>query len=597
MGIASLLSMGHQQSRGAVGFYLGFKLASALEEKSAGPDELRMALPLDAVNPILETLVQKHIGDDRKKADLLLVSAARHASGEVAVGFAPVEIKNHAAKDVEHEFPEKSQGVKEALEQLSTSEKLIAALTELLKNRPRAALVNSTMAAVVETGAILSRGVGEKVMLQGDVLSAVASGSCSYFQAPSALLWFERHGVSKRKKPFSVRGTESSRRLKLFIDPAKVDFTDHDPDAPVGQFLDFFSNLHELESVPKGTTETQHVSTEDGGSDDTSQVSDIEEPLDDTGTVMTEIEQTGRGDNPSVEVISAESNLRQMDQSVLRSMYEKVIATLDGFKIKVSEPDDVDPIVEGPASLVFRVRPEIGVRPKDIEREVDSLKLALNLQKHHLIKVDIDSGCVELTVPKADDQRTFINTSQLWAAWKRPTDGLEVPLGIDQLGNVVSLNFSSDECPHLLIGGTTGSGKSEALNTILWGMTRYYEPQDLRLMLIDPKGTELQDFEDSKWVQSEIGLDAADAIEILDGSVTEMDRRYAQFREAGVRGLRAFNAVADEPLPWWVIVLDEYADLTSDGDDKTEIEQRVKRLSQNKSGWYSCNHRHAKAEC
>ncbi|MDB4788627.1 FtsK/SpoIIIE domain-containing protein, partial [Akkermansiaceae bacterium] len=147
---------------------------------------------------------------------------------------------------------------------------------------------------------------------------------------------------------------------------------------------------------------------------------------------------------------------------------------------------------------------------------------------------------------------------------------------------VVSLNFSTSTAPHLLIGGTTGSGKSEALNTILHGMTRFYSADELKLKLIDPKSTELVPFEDCEHLIGEIESDAESAITLLEEAVDEMQARYGTFKGNKVKSLSQYNkaVAADERLPWWVIVLDEYADLTTEKADKAEIEKLLKRLAQ-----------------
>ena len=209
--------------------------------------------------------------------------------------------------------------------------------------------------------------------------------------------------------------------------------------------------------------------------------------------------------------------------------------------------------------------------------------LGLALSEQQRIRFSIDSGFVNIDVPKHEKDRYFVEADELWTRWKRPEQGLAVPLGEDRMGNVATLNFSHSNSPHLLIGGTTGSGKSEALMPLLRGLTQHYDSKELRLLLVDPKGTELRPFEDDSHLEGTIGWEEQDALKLLKRAVDEMQDRYALFRkDAGkAHSLPEYNKNREENerISWWVIVLDEYADLTSDSDAKREIESLLKRLA------------------
>lgn len=273
---------------------------------------------------------------------------------------------------------------------------------------------------------------------------------------------------------------------------------------------------------------------------------------------------------------------KTMANEELQSMYQRIIDCYYSHNIHLREPDNVEPYIEGPASILFRVAINLGDNPQNVFAKAQALKLALMLEQEQEIGFGIDRGAITIDVPKSLEQRYYVDQNDIWPRWQRPDKALEVPLGEDRFGEVIKLNFSSSNCPHLLIGGTTGSGKSEALNTILYGMVEHYSSDELKLMLIDPKGTELNDFERYSHLIGQIGFDDEDALELLTKAVAEMQNRYSEFKKQGVRSLPDYNAKVskEDQIPWWVLVLDEYADLTSDKDMKKSIESELKRLAQ-----------------
>lgn len=269
-----------------------------------------------------------------------------------------------------------------------------------------------------------------------------------------------------------------------------------------------------------------------------------------------------------------------LSEEELRLRYNKVVDAFTRHKVAVTAPE-VGKWQEGPGFYIFRFIPNPGVTVDKLTNRRDEIFLALELPSGFSIRTRSDRGAVLFEIPKIDDEKYGVDAKALWQQCPIDPDTLIAPLGADIEGNPVTIDLSSADSPHLLVAGTTGSGKSVALDTILKGLIRY-DKNDLRLRLVDPKGTELIDFEDDPHLDGMIGMDAADAIEILEETVDEMAVRYKEMKAIRTRKLVEYNAKVGnaDRKPWIVIVLDEYADLTSDPEEKKQIEALLKRLTQ-----------------
>ncbi|MER8059405.1 MULTISPECIES: FtsK/SpoIIIE domain-containing protein [unclassified Streptomyces] len=269
-----------------------------------------------------------------------------------------------------------------------------------------------------------------------------------------------------------------------------------------------------------------------------------------------------------------------LSEQELRLRYNKVVDVFVRHRVSVTAPE-TNKWQEGPGFYIFRFVPDPGVTVDKLINRRDEIFLALSLPSGFSIRTRSDRGAVLFEIPKIDEEKYGVDAEALWQQCPVDTERLIAPLGTDIEGNPVTIDLSSADSPHLLVAGTTGSGKSVALDTILKGLIRYDESA-LRLRLVDPKGTELVNFEDDAHLDGMIGMDAADALEILEETVKEMEARYKDMKEIRTRKLVEYNAKVDEAerKPWIVIILDEYADLTSDPEEKRNIEALLKRLTQ-----------------
>jgi len=154
--------------------------------------------------------------------------------------------------------------------------------------------------------------------------------------------------------------------------------------------------------------------------------------------------------------------------------------------------------------------------------------------------------------------------------------GLPVALGEDTGGNPVVLDLA--ELPHLLIAGSTGSGKSVCINSIVASLLLTKPPDQFRVLMVDPKRVELTPFNEIPHLVAPVIVDVEDVNAALRGLMGEMFRRYKQMEETGTRNIAGYNAKAKEPMPFLVLIVDELADLMISGG--YEVEQSLVRLAQ-----------------
>lgn len=266
--------------------------------------------------------------------------------------------------------------------------------------------------------------------------------------------------------------------------------------------------------------------------------------------------------------------------SILRNKFEAL--RIDMLPIHIDEVA----FVEGPAFYRMALYPSPSTTQSKIESVINEINLVLGLPREQSVRVFGDFGTLWLEVPKKKEHCVMVTTEHIWKEFHIDED-FKIPFGMDISGGVVSVDFSSSNSPHLLMAGTTGSGKSVVLDTLIRSAAKFYSPQELNMFLIDPKGNELIDFEDLEHVKEENGESSEDAIVLLQRGVEEMQQRYQLFKEQkqkigkAAKNIDDYNQHVTEKMPRWIIVLDEYADLIEENtDNKKEIESLLKRLSQ-----------------
>jgi DNA segregation ATPase FtsK/SpoIIIE, S-DNA-T family len=231
-------------------------------------------------------------------------------------------------------------------------------------------------------------------------------------------------------------------------------------------------------------------------------------------------------------------------------------------------------VIVGPAFTILRLVPQRGVKVSSIVNRSADLQVAL--ASEFSPRVEQGPGYIGIEVPRAE--RTVLRLPDLNGETKRPSSSSFV-LGIDISGTIVWGDFSKPQTCHMLVGGQTGSGKSEFLRQVICSLAISSNPAELKIVIVDPKMTDYQDLNGSPYLRTPVVDNMEAAVEMLSGLVDEMESRYGLFKKHGVKDLSSFNQLPGvNPLPRIVVTFDEFADAMADNSLKKEIEGSLKRL-------------------
>ncbi len=280
---------------------------------------------------------------------------------------------------------------------------------------------------------------------------------------------------------------------------------------------------------------------------------------------------------PPVDLLEQGSSRYTSDPAEVEKNAELLRSVLADFKINVTDIS----CACGPTVTRYEVKPEAGVRVRSIANLVDDISYGLAKSGVRIEAPIPGKAAVGIEVPNdkpaAVKLRTLIETPE----FKNHKSVLAACLGADVSGKPVV--FDIEKMPHLLVAGTTGSGKSVCINSILMSILYHAKPEEVKLLLIDPKKVEFKVYRDVPHLCCRIISDPKKAAGALNTAVNEMERRFALIEEVGVRNITGYNEVTkndpDKPyMPRMVIVIDEFADLMMTAKD--EVETAVVRIAQ-----------------
>ncbi len=271
--------------------------------------------------------------------------------------------------------------------------------------------------------------------------------------------------------------------------------------------------------------------------------------------------------------------------AAMQSHYDKDRARIiEETLVSFGAPAHIVEIHRGPAVTQYGVEPDFiesrngrtRVRVAKIVNLADDLALALAAPSIRIQAPVPGKAYVGIEVPNSEltlvSLRELIETD----AFKKIKSTLRFAFGKDVAGKPVCADLTN--MPHLLVAGTTNSGKSVLVNAILTSLLLNNSPQDLRLVLVDPKRVELTGYNGIPHLLAPVVVDAERVVGALQWVLREMDSRYKRFANAGARNISDFNRKSGEHIPYLVIVIDELADLMMLAPDETE--RCITRLAQ-----------------
>ncbi len=277
--------------------------------------------------------------------------------------------------------------------------------------------------------------------------------------------------------------------------------------------------------------------------------------------------------SPSLEILDSNNALakKKLDKENIKANSDLLERVFQDFNIDIQ----VVNVKLGPVVTLFEILPAAGIKINTIINLADDISRSMGVGAVRIAQI---YGTQYLGVEVPNDQRETVTIKELLSNdnFKNTSSKIPICIGKDISGNIEVIDLS--KTPHLLVAGTTGSGKSVFINTLLASILYKFSPEELRLILIDPKMLELSVYNDIAHLLTPVVTEPKKAIIALKWVCKEMERRYSLMNEENTRSLEGYNQKSIEKLPYIVVFIDEMADLMMTAGK--EVEHYVQRLAQ-----------------
>uniref|UniRef100_UPI001C1F91F8 DNA translocase FtsK n=1 Tax=Alkalihalobacterium elongatum TaxID=2675466 RepID=UPI001C1F91F8 len=300
-------------------------------------------------------------------------------------------------------------------------------------------------------------------------------------------------------------------------------------------------------------------------------------PQDRMGQKRTEVKAEHKSYQfPPIHMLNIPPRQEEEDTDWLNEQGETLEQTLQNFNVSAK----VVHVTKGPSVTRFEIQPAPGVKVSKITSLTDDIKLCLAAKDIRMEAPIPGKHAIGIEVPNQKSDPVFLREILRRGVFQKGSP-LTVALGLDISGQPIVTDLA--KMPHGLVAGATGSGKSVCINSVLVSLLYKATPDQVKLLLVDPKMVELAPYNELPHLVTPVITDAKQATAALKWVVAEMERRYELFSQQGVRDIRRYNDLySEEPdkpaLPYIVVVIDELADLMMVSPQ--DVEEAICRIAQ-----------------
>jgi len=379
----------------------------------------------------------------------------------------------------------------------------------------------------------------------------------------------------------AIEADEGIDLAKIFTEPEGADTVDFVPDG------DMVTTAELDLTVEKGQLTNEALDFEPGEIGDDDAEDDGEPPfeMDENIRFIPQGSGSSRYEQavidyafPPISLLKQDRQSKNTDiSSEIQQTATKLVETLRSFNVKTK----IINVSRGPTVTRYELQPEVGTKVRSIVNLVDDIALHLATSGVRIEAPIPGKEAVGIEVPNRTTSTVYIRELLEDDAFKSNKSKVVTALGMDVAGAPVYLDVA--KMPHLLIAGTTGSGKSVCINSLIVSMLYKARPDEVKFIMVDPKKVELNVYNGIPHLLVPVVSDPKKAAGSLHWAVTEMERRYELIEGAGVRNIKGYNdSIANDPdaekLPQIVIIIDELADLMMMARD--DVEEAICRIAQ-----------------